>query len=98
MSNLATINAVLISPRFKWVMWSTIAALLLLPLVAMQFSDEVKWGGEDFLFAGALLVGAGALFELGARKIQNARRLVILTCSLAAAVFFIWLEAAVGIF
>jgi hypothetical protein len=45
------------------------AFILLLPLVAMQITDEVDWGLADFAVAGALLVGAGLLLhELAARK------------------------------
>ena len=32
-------------------LWGTVAALLTLPAVAMQFTHEVQWGPGDFLFA-----------------------------------------------
>ena len=44
------------------------AFLLLLPLLAMQFTDEVVWDLADFAVAGALLFGAGLTYELVARK------------------------------
>jgi hypothetical protein len=47
------------------------AVILLLPLVAMQVTDEVDWGVADFVFAGALLGGTGALLELAARRPRN---------------------------
>jgi hypothetical protein len=47
------------------------AFILLLPLVAMQITDEVDWGVADFVFAGALLAGTGLLLELAARKAGN---------------------------
>jgi hypothetical protein len=37
--------------------------ILLLPLVAMQFTDEVDWGVFDFVFAGILLGGGGLLLH-----------------------------------
>ena len=44
------------------------AFILLLPLVAMQITDEVDWGVADFVLAGALLGGTGLLLELAARN------------------------------
>jgi len=42
--------------RWRIAAWAAAALLLLLPLVAMQFTDEVVWDVADFAFAGALLV------------------------------------------
>ena len=47
------------------------AFVLLLPLVAMQFTDEVDWGLADFVSAGVLLGGTGLLLERAARKPRN---------------------------
>jgi hypothetical protein len=47
------------------------ALILLLPLIGMQFSDEVDWGVFDFVFAGVLLAGTGLLLELAARRASN---------------------------
>jgi hypothetical protein len=48
------------------------ACILLVPLVAMQFTDEVDWGLADFVVAGALLGGTGLLLHaLAARKAGN---------------------------
>ena len=43
---------------------SAAGLLLLLPLVAMQFTNEVNWTFSDFLVAGILLFGTGGLIEL----------------------------------
>jgi hypothetical protein len=48
------------------------AFILLLPLVAMQFTDEVDWGVADFVLAGVLLGGSGLLLHaLAARRAGN---------------------------
>lgn len=47
------------------------AFILLLPLLAMQITDEVAWSLADFAFAGVLLGGAGLVLELAARKPGN---------------------------
>jgi hypothetical protein len=44
------------------------ASILLLPLVAMQITDEVDWTLADFVAAGVLLGGSGLLLELAVRK------------------------------
>ena len=49
------------------------AFILLLPLVAMQITDEVDWGLADFAVAGALLGGTGLLLERAARKPRKYR-------------------------
>jgi hypothetical protein len=48
------------------------ALILLVPLVAMQFTEEVNWGVADFVAAGALLWGAGLLLrQLATRRAGN---------------------------
>ncbi|THK36406.1 hypothetical protein EHS39_19785 [Ensifer sp. MPMI2T] len=76
----------------------TIAALvLLLPLVAMQFTDEVNWTETDFGFAGALIVGTAVTFDLAARMANNKAYRAAVGVALAAAFLLIWINAAVGI-
>jgi hypothetical protein len=45
-----------------------VAAVLSLPLVAMQFSGKVVWSLADFVLAGVLLATIGAAVELALRK------------------------------
>jgi hypothetical protein len=73
------------------------ALILLVPLVAMQFTLGVVWTGADFAFAGVLLVGTGLLYELAARKGPNIAYRAAVTVALAAAFILIWLTGAVGI-
>jgi hypothetical protein len=42
--------------------------ILLVPLMAMQVTDEVQWSAADFVFAAILLGGTGVLLTLAARK------------------------------
>jgi bacteriorhodopsin len=76
----------------------TAAILLLVPLVAMRFTSEVKWSFFDFLVAGFLLFGAGLLLELILRKVKTIRQRIILCVVLFVALALIWAELAVGIF
>jgi hypothetical protein len=77
--------------------WVTVTALLLLtPLVAMQFTDEVNWTVSDFAFAGAMLVGCGIIYELAARAGNRAYQAAVVV-ALAASVLIMWTTGAVGI-
>ena len=76
----------------------TVALLLLIPLIGMQFSSEVDWDGSDFIIMGTLLLGTGLLFELIMRKVKTTQNRIILGIVLFAALFLIWAELAVGIF
>jgi hypothetical protein len=48
-----------------------VALILSVPLVAMQFTDEVVWSLADFVLAGALLAVVGVALELAAKKAGN---------------------------
>lgn len=43
--------------------WAAVPVLLLIPAVAMRFTDEVNWTTMDFVFAGAVFVSAGLVLE-----------------------------------
>jgi hypothetical protein len=63
--------------------------ILLLPLVAMQITDEVDWGVFDFVSAGVLLGGAGLLLHaLAARKSGNRVYPAVATAIGVAAIVF----------
>jgi len=72
--------------------------LLLIPLVAMQFTREVNWTTKDFLIAGSLLCGAGLTFEIVVRKTKNINYRVGLLAAILMILILIWIELAVGIF
>ncbi|CAM4186722.1 hypothetical protein [Gillisia limnaea] len=75
-----------------------IILLLLIPLIAMQFTTEVNWTAFDFVVAGVLLLGTGLLAELIMRKVKNKNRKIVAIAMLLAVLFLVWAELAVGIF
>lgn len=48
-----------------------VASILLLPLLAMQVTDQVVWSLADFVLAGVLLAVIGVTLELAARRTGN---------------------------
>jgi hypothetical protein len=77
--------------------WAVAALLLLLPLVAMQFTDEVDWDETDFIVMGALLFGACGAFELAARMTGSSAYRAAVGVAVVAAFLLIWINLAVGI-
>ncbi len=73
------------------------ACLLLVPLVAMQFSDEVSWTLADFVAAGVLLYGAGLVYQLVARKAATVSYRLAAAVALGSALMLVWAALAVGI-
>lgn len=71
--------------------------LLLIPLVAMQFTDEVAWTLSDFVVAGILLFGTGLTYKLVTRKSDETVYRVAVGLALATGFFLIWANGAVGI-
>ena len=83
--------------RWRVAAWTAAALLLLLPLVAMQFTDEVVWSAADFATFGALLLGVAGTYELAARKTGDTAYRAAVGVALAAAFLLIWINLAVGI-
>lgn len=48
--------------RWRLAAWTIAALMPLLPLVAMQFTDEVDWSASDFAVFGTMLLVAGSTF------------------------------------
>ncbi|HYK48002.1 MAG TPA: hypothetical protein VEV83_22645 [Parafilimonas sp.] len=76
----------------------TVAILLLIPFVAMQFTSDVKWDLTDFITAAILLLGSGLLCELVMRKVKTSKYRFALIGAVLLTLVLIWLELAVGIF
>jgi hypothetical protein len=83
--------------RWRIAAWAAAALLLLLPLFAMQVTDQVVWDAADFAFFGALLVGAGVTYELAAKKTGNTAYRAAVGVALAAAFILVWVNLAVGV-
>ena len=74
------------------------ACLLLVPLIAMQFTREVNWTLFDFIVAACLLAGTGITYVLVASRLVTRRDRTLAGAVLGGALLVVWAELAVGIF
>ncbi|MFD1294989.1 hypothetical protein ACFQ5N_14185 [Lutibacter holmesii] len=72
--------------------------ILLIPLIAMQFTDEVNWGFLDFVVAAFLLLSTGFLCEFVVRKIKKTSYQLFLIVLIIIVLLTIWIELATGVF
>ncbi len=75
-----------------------VALILLIPLVAMQFTTEVNWTSLDFLVMGALLLGTGLSCEFVIRNVRNKDYQIGAIAVILVVLVLVWAELAVGIF
>ena len=75
-----------------------VAVLLAVPLIAMQFTSEVKWGIFDFLVMGILLLVTGFGIEFVLRKITKPTTRLAVCLAIGVVFVLVWAELAVGIF
>lgn len=72
--------------------------LLLIPLIAMQFTDDVYWTLSDFIIAAILLISAALIAKYAQKKIANSKSRYCVYVLLLIAFLLLWAELAVGIF
>ncbi len=81
-----------------FIILSIVGTLLLIPLIAMRFTNQVAWTGSDFFIMGILLLGTGLLCEIILRKVPKTNSRIALCLVVLGTFFLIWAELAVGIF
>ena len=77
--------------------FSSIILILLVPLIAMQFSSEVSWSGLDFFIAAILLLFTGLGIEIVIRKASTFGFRLLLVLAIVLVFLLLWAEMAVGI-
>lgn len=77
--------------------WTLVAGLLITPAIAMRFTEEVQWTTSDFLVAGIVLIGAGAIAELAVRSSGLWSYRIGAGLAVLASVLLLWSTGAVGI-
>ena len=76
----------------------SIPVLLSIPLIAMQFTDEVNWDLLDFVVMGFLLLCVGLLLEMVLRLVKKKGKRTWLIIGIIILFLLVWAELAVGIF
>jgi hypothetical protein len=77
---------------------ATVIILLSIPLILMQFTNEVNWTLPDFVIAGLLLIGTGLLVEISLLKVKKINYRILTIIVIVIVFLLIWAELAVGIF
>ena len=72
--------------------------LLLIPLIAMQFTPEVDWDARDFIIMGILLLVTGLSCELALRKLKKTKHRLLAIGIILLLFVLIWGELATGFF
>lgn len=73
-------------------------ALLLIPLIAMHYSDEVHWTLIDFAIMGVLLLVAGMWTQRVVKRVKSFPRRATYIILIILLFLLVWAEMAVGIF
>lgn len=73
-------------------------SLLLIPLIAMQFSNDVDWKFNDFLIAAALFYGLSLVIEAVLQNFRSKHLRIALICAALLIFLLLWIEMAVGLF
>ncbi len=79
------------------VVWGGAVFLMLLPAVAMQFTDEMDWTGADFVAWGLMLGLACVAYEIAARIARNNAYMAAAGIAVGAGFLTVWANLAVGI-
>lgn len=82
---------------WRIIFWGGAALLLALPALAMQLTDEVNWGSEDFIFAGILFFAVGVALEFTVRKSRDWSYRAAMLGFIGGTFLTFWVNGAVGI-
>lgn len=77
--------------------WTLVVGLLITPAIAMRFTEEVHWTASDFIFAGGVLIGSGAIAELAVRASGTWSYRIGAGLAVLASMPLLWINGAVGI-
>ncbi|MBT8237575.1 MAG: hypothetical protein KJN65_02930 [Croceitalea sp.] len=74
-----------------------VVCALLIPFIAMRFTNEVNWDFTDFFIMGMVLMGVALSYELIARKSKKTTYRMAFFIGLLGAFLLFWVNGAVGL-
>lgn len=74
-----------------------VALILCIPLIAMQFSQEVDWSASDFSIMGLLLFSVGFAYLIVTRYMTNIVYKAAVAMALGSTSLMLWANLAVGL-
>ena len=75
-----------------------VGLLLLIPMIAMQLTDEVNWSFFDFIIMGVMLSITGLAIGIIIKKIKYYKYRNIFITIIVMIFLLIWAEFGVGLF
>jgi len=83
-------------PKTLRTLLSIVVVLLLIPFIAMQFTNEVNWSVMDFVMAGILLFSTSLVIEFVLRKVKSTKHRILISVIILLTLFLLWAELAVA--
>jgi len=68
--------------------------VLLIPLIAMRFTNEVAWQIGDFIVAGALLLSSAYLYEIVTKKLNSNLKKALVGVTVFVSLTLVWVSLA----
>jgi hypothetical protein len=88
----------MVIPVKRLLFWvAAVVLILMVPLVAMQFTGEVNWSIQDFVLMGTGLMSVGLVYELIVRKSPKRTFRLAFALAMASVLLLFWVNGAVGI-
>ena len=75
-----------------------VGIILLIPMIAMQFTDEVNWSFLDFIIMGIMLSISGLALGIIIKKIKYYKYRNIFITIIVMIFLLTWAELGVGLF
>ena len=91
------LHKVLISKKSASRLMLITAAILLIPLVAMQFTNEVSWQIGDFILAAILLFSFGYLYVILTKNINSPINKALIGIVILVLLAIVWAVIAVDL-